>query len=198
MARDVLEVWNQALGHVGVRIGVQSVTEGTREAQHLASVWPLARDSALEAYWWNFTTAYRTLAELSEDAPASWIYSYQRPSDCLLFRYIEAPARATDSPIVYELGTDSNGKRTIWTDHEGAVGCYNRLVTDPNLWSAQFCNALAWKLAVSLAMTEIGSPRDATQMEQIYLVELEKASVLDANEEQRDPHRDAEGIRERE
>ena len=198
MARDVLTIWNQALGHVGVRSSVQSQTEATREAQHLAAIWGLSMEAELEAFDWNFLTAYRSLSALSEDAPDSWEYVYQYPSDCLRFRHVEGITRADAEPIPYEIGNGTGGSRVIFTDEESAVGVYSKNIFDPNLWSARFCIGLAWKLAVSLAMTEIGAPRDSTEMERIYMVEMDRAKTQSANEEQRDGYRDSEGIRERE
>ena len=197
-SRNVLTIWNQALSHIGVRAAVQSQTEATREAQHLNAVWELTRDAELELFDWNFLTAHRSLSALSETAPDSWSYVYQYPSDCLKFRYIEGIARTDADPIPYELGNGTGGSRVIFTDEESAVGWYSKVVNDPHLWSAQFCMALAWKLGVSLAMTEVGSSRDSATMEKLYAYEMDKAKVQSANEEQRDPFRDSEGIRERE
>lgn len=202
MARDVLEIWNQALSYVGSRAAVQDLTEDSREAQHLNSVWGLIRDSELEGpvgFDWNFLTAYRSLAalDLGDDLPASWAYAYQYPSDCMRFRFIEGTSRSEEDPLAYEIGSWSN-KRVIYTDMEDAVGCYTRFVTDPNLWSAKFCVALAWKLAASLAMTEIGTVGDAAAMEKVYSAEIGRAMAQSANEEQRDAQRTSAGIRSRE
>lgn len=197
MARDVLTVWNMALGFVGARAAVQSQTESTREAQHLASIWELMRDSELEDFDWNFLTAHRTLSALSEDAPETWEYVYQYPSDCFKFRYIESPLGRTSEPLPFEIGNGTGGSRVIWADEEDAIGWYSKQVFDPNLWSAKFCEALARKLAVSCAMVEIGSSRDAGQQQQLYERELERAKVLSCNEEQRDGWPDARGVQER-
>lgn len=199
MARSVLTIWNQALSHVGARNAIQSQTEATREAQHLAAIWELTRDTALEDFDWNFLTARRTLSELSEDTPEDWDYVYQYPSDCHKFRYIEDPSGRTEGdPIAYEIANGTGGSRVIYTDEEDAVGVYSKKITDPTLWSASFCTALSWELAISLSMAEIGNPPDALRVGAIAERKWDKAKVVSANEEQRDPLRDSEGIRERE
>lgn len=195
---SVLTIWRQALIHVGSRATVQSETEATREAQTLNNIWQSTYEAELEAFDWDFLTTYRTLSLLSEDAPTLWDYAYQWPSDCLSFRYIVASTRADDDPIAYEIGIGTGGSKVIWTDEEDAEACYSKKVTDVSFWSADFRDALAWKLASALAMTEIGSPADSERLEAIATVRMDRAAVLSANTHQRDPIRDSEGIRERE
>ena len=197
MARDKITIWNQALSYVGVKAGVQSDTEDTEEVQHLNSVWDLTRDVALEAFEWNFLKSHVALAALSEDAPDAWEYVYQWPSGCMKVRYIE-PVERTDDPIAFEIGNGTGGSRVIFTDEESAILWYSKRVDNPELWSAAFCDALAWGLAASIAMTSIGSVRDSAGLSKRYEQKLMDAMVLSANEEQRDAIRDAEGIRDRE
>ena len=199
MARSVLTVWNMSLAYLGVRSKIEHPEELTREADQLRAISDVARDAALESdgFPWNFLTKYRALAPLEQDTPESWEYVYQKPADCLVMRYIEGAARTDADPISFEMGIGTDGEQVIFTDQDDAVACYSERVEDPARWSAQFCEALAWKLAATLAMTERGTPRKATELEKIYLVELEKAKVLSANEDQRDAMRDAEGIRAR-
>jgi len=195
MARDKLLIWNQALSHVGARNAVQDADEATREAQHLSAIWEICRDEVMEAIDWGFLTTYRTLSALSEDPPESWDYVYQWPSDCLKFRFIEPVYSRTDEAIPYEIGNSEGDAKVIWTDQEDAVGCYSKSsVTNPELWSAAFCSALSWKLSVSLAMTEIGSVRDSVAMSRVYERQLVVAAVQSANQKQRDPLADCEGI----
>lgn len=200
---SVVQIWRQALVYAGSRATVQNQTDATREAQALNNIWEATRDTALSEFWWDFLTAKRTLSELSEDPPSEWDYVYQQPSDCLEVRYLIDPDCATrneDDPIPFEtgFGTGASEPKVIWTDLEGAEVCYTKKITDVNKWSAAFRDALAWRLAVGLAMTEIGSPGDAGQLQAIADARMERAMALSANHGQRDPLRDSEGIRARE
>lgn len=197
-APSVVSIWRQALIHVGSRATVQSQDEASREAQTLSALWQPTYERELEAFWWDFLTSYRTLAELSEDPPSLWDYVYQWPSDCLEFRFLVGETRAEDDPIPFEIGNGTDGTKVIWTDEEDAIACYSKKITDVTLWSAAFRDALSWKFAAELAMTEIGSPADSEKLESIGLARMERAMVISANHGQRDPIRDAEGIRERE
>ena len=196
MARDKILIWNQALSLAGVRNAVQSADEQTREAEHLSAVWEITRDTVLEEAWWNFCTAYQALGELDEDPPATWEYVYALPSDCIAPRYLEGTTR-DEEPTPWELGSSEEGIYVLWTDLEDAVVCYTRRIVDPNIWSALFCDGLAYRLAASIAMTEIGTMPDSATMMRSYMAVIAKAKTLSGNTRQRDKQPDAEAIRNR-
>lgn len=195
---SVIEIWRQALVHVGSRATIQSQSETSREAQTLNNIWQPVYERELEAFPWDFLTTYRDLAALSEDAPTLWEYVYQWPSDCLDFRFVVGVSRAEDDAVPFEIGIGTGGTKVIWTDQDEAEACYSKKITNVSLWSASFRDALAWKLAAALAMTEIGSPADSERLEAIASERMDVAMCVSANNSQRDAVRDAAGIRERE
>lgn len=149
------EVCNLALGLVGQRQFLDNLNEDTTEAQACKVYFAKVRDRLLAAYDWSFTTARATLA-LTTETRDGWAYAYAEPTDCIRVRYLWSGARP---PVVPELNIrwdrelrQAKDGHLILTDLEGAKAVYSSNVTTPGLWSAGFVDALAWALAVRLAM----------------------------------------------
>lgn len=163
-----LDVCNLALGRIGTRSAIASLTEASPEAYYCRLFYAQARDATLMAEDWRFATAFQALA-LSGTAPGRWRYQYAMPADCLKAHGIVDPRciapdavnPATFPPVRFErgLGLDGGGAQVpaIWTDEAGAVLKYTAQVENPGLWEAAFITALSWELAAEIAVPITGN-----------------------------------------
>ena len=88
-------------------------------------------------------------------------------------------------PFTRALKSDGN-TQVILTDLPNAWGIYTARVTTPAVWSPQFLEALAWKLA-SVAGPSLQVEADMIQTAiNAYLAFKNNAAALDMNEERPD------------
>jgi hypothetical protein len=149
-------------------------------------------------------------------ANAQWSRTYRYPSDCLKVRRLVAtpqPLTATipqttaptsnaawgnqpwkravgnPYPISYAVGHDATG-RLIMTDSVGTgfgVTCvYTAAVEDPTQFSADFVDALAWRLAADLAMGLAFSDAKRNWAHQEYEKHARTVRATTMNEQQSD------------
>ena len=161
-----VQICNLALSRV--RAGsIGDLTENSPQAVQCNILYDQARDHLLALHAWGFAKETRALA-LTGDTPNEWTYEYTYPNDCIRLHYILAyvgggnnlpplepggyPWRIDYEPVPYEVGTGTNGSRVILTDYEDAYISYNKAVTDERLFDPLFVQALAWLLAIDLAI----------------------------------------------
>lgn len=147
------QLCNLALGFVGQRQFITSLTEEQTEAQLCAIFYPLARDAVLSSRAWRFTTRRSVLA-LSTETRTNWEYVYVAPARLLLAHEIASSMRPTPPgaqiPFDIELNDAGTG-RLILTDEPDAELIYSAQVDQVGLYPAPFVLAVAWQLAVFLA-----------------------------------------------
>lgn len=151
----------------------------SNEAAQLALWYFADRDAELTDWPWPFATKYAALNQVStQGVPANpeWIYSYRYPADCLSVRRIVCGQVVTNAqPVVplttlpgqtfqnlvplrqdgdaypwpFEIGSDDTG-RLVYTDAQTAWIRYTRQVEDAALFSRDFADMLAWRVAMDL------------------------------------------------
>lgn len=146
-----VSVCNSALAKIGAD-RITALTDGTKAAIILNELFEQIRDEVLRSHPWNFA---KKRVELTQDAttPAfGYAYRYALPSDCL--RVLATEYDDTE----YVIESDS-GIRYILTDEDTMKILYIQRITDPTMWDAMFCEALAWRLAESVvyALTQSSS-----------------------------------------
>jgi hypothetical protein len=107
-----------------------------------------------------------------------WLYEYQYPSDCIGIRQIVQQASnyaigipltsngfsaypyviGPGAPFMVAVGTDVNGnpQNVILTNQYQAIAVYTMRVSNPQLWSPQFTEALVQALAAKLTIPLTG------------------------------------------
>lgn len=177
-----VDIANVALSRIGDDATVSSFDppEGSAQADHCAKFYPIARDSLLEMYEWNWATTRDTLAPLDVTPPGRWRYVYACPSDMLKALNVFPPdqlisvdpisgQQTTNSLMIgggrdydgryiasqsqdFELETlKSTGVKVIYTNQQSAVLRYTRRVIDTALFSPLFSDTLGWLLGGYLA-----------------------------------------------
>lgn len=166
MASEV-DICNLALGYLGDAATVVSITpaEGSPQASHCATFYPLARDALLEMHDWGFATKRVLLAQMA--CPVSqWAYCYAAPSDLVKAISLVDSASTSDTvaslsgedaaysvytPQPYELEASADGTEVVYTNQANALLRYVARVTDTTKFSPLFIRALAASLASMLA-----------------------------------------------
>lgn len=213
---NTVQLCNNALGALGARSTIASLTEDSNEARACSRLFEQTRDECLSKAWWNFArkTTVLTLLKSSVSGytvwtsayPAPpWTYEYACPADAIAIRYLEpmlfqdstnvpifSTATFVNPPLVNgvavkfirALGTDSSGNQipVILTNQPQAIATYSAVVTDPNLWDAEFVVTVTYALAGYLAMALTGDKQLASSMFSIANEKLREAMTSDANE----------------
>lgn len=193
-----LEIWNNALAHVGVKQFVQSVDEKSMEAAVLRVRWDSSVKYVLADHPWPFATAYATLNLVEEQPNTDWLFSYRYPADCIHARRIVSPLGRTDpEPPPFKTGQDDQG-RLIYTDAPDAVLEYTKDVTQVARFDQKFVEALEWYLASRIATPLSRIDGAASKATQMYEFSLVRAASKTLKEAQQDNAPDAEWVRERE
>ena len=193
MASEV-EICNLALSNI--RAGsINSLTEGSLQAQICKLKYPILRDRCLREIPWQFNHKLRALAPVTTDI-FNWAYAYSYPIDCLKIRrlvgsYEELPAgsssvisRRLDSRVIdlkgqrrqipYEVFNFDDTK-IIGSDQPDLRIDFAAKVTDPNLFSDDFIMALSHLLSSELAVPIVGAElgralrNDSLQLYKQYL-----------------------------
>lgn len=179
------EICNLALSRIGVTEYIDSLDEDSAHAQACSVIFDIARDTALASASWSFATKRATLALLDVEHD-EWEYVYTLPADLLEVQSFWPATPKT--PYGIELNSGGTA-RVIVTNAQDAVLIYTKRVTNTGLFTAQFCDALAWRLAVDLALSISKNPQMSGAAQQAYVMALSVASAASANgsfEEQAD------------
>lgn len=188
---SVIQICNVALGRLGNSRVIASLTEKSKEAAVCNLFYEDCRDAVLADFPWRFATKRVALADLDIEQP-DWQYSYRYPTDCMRIVAIVSPDGerfvTPEQRIPYEVGSDENGTgRLILTDLQKAWLRYVSKVTDPNMFDAEFRDALAWRLAAEINMQITGDANLGNRAEQKYQLTISSASTLSMNETQEPP-----------
>ena len=175
-----IEICNLALSNIG-QASIQDFDEASAEASACRLRYDQALDATLSAFWWGFAKKTEMLALASATAPAEWDYAYQRPSDCLVMRYIIDPLGRWTRRIRFEAAGQE-----IYTDQPEARLAYTFRVTDPTFYPSLFVDLLARRLGADMVMT-LSLDRNIRADEiRLYQQGLATAAASSANEQ--DPY----------
>lgn len=191
MASEI-DICNLALSHLGDTATVASLDppEGSAQAEHCARFYPIARDTLLELYQWQFATRRTLLAQLvAESGP--WSYAYAAPSDALkLLAVLPDGADSSTEGVDFEPEVGPSGEYLILCNTPEVSLRYVALVTDTTRFSPLFVMAVSWQLAALLAGPLLKGDAGAaeakrcTSMAQAFIA---KAAESDANQRQHKP-----------
>lgn len=194
------QLCNLALGFVGQRQMITSLTEASEEAQLCAVYYATARDMVLSSRAWRFATRRSVLA-LSTEERTNWEYVYAVPALMMEPHEIASSMRPTPSidariPFDIELN-DAGTARLILTDEPDAELIYSAQVNQVGLYSPPFVLAVAWQLAVFLANSLPVKPQLGQWCQQQADKHQALAAVHDLNTAVPSPAANAETIRTR-
>lgn len=189
---DVVTICNAALQLVKYSKTIQSITQGTKEANACEVIFDELRDSIYEMHAWNFAIKRVKLARLTATPDFGWDYSYQLPADVIRIIGVYQDDKGR-SPAEYNVEG-----ATLGADVSDIYLKYVWRVTDPNLMPATFRLALSKLLASRLAVTLTQSAGLSKELyEQFLTQDLPTAKSSDAMQDFPDqlPESDWVGVR---
>lgn len=196
MASDI-EICNIALSRVAHTQPIVSFTEKSKAAELCSVFYATLRELVLADFPWPFAESTVALADVGSPDPG-WAYRYRYPADCLKVRDIIQPgwrrSLASEMQIPFKIGYDGGG-RVIHTDQPEAAVRFTFRVEDSTFFDPLFADALAWRLAMDLALP-LSSKQELQQFAtQQYEMAMTKAEGSAFEESQDDPEPESEFIR---
>ena len=150
-----IDVFNMALGHIGVSSTVADELERSPERVICSRYFDTCRD-ALFSYKdmrWGFATSRVILADLGTP-PLGWGYRYRYPNDCINALEIVGQTGRTE-PIElrpkFEIQFETDG-RVILADIETAELIYTKRIEEVERWPSSFVEAMGYRLASMIVM----------------------------------------------
>lgn len=193
-----LIICNTALGLLGHRHHIASLTENTDAARMCAMFYGRAVNSTLEAFPWNFASKYVALVEhASIEPPTNWSLAYTLPTDCAVARELVYPGNRTpraDMRIPFEIGWATGTIRLLYTDLEDAELHYTTSTVSETLYDNLFKDALAWRLAADIAPGLGLDPKMSMWAHSMFNAALSTAQARSHNEGFEGPDPDCEFI----
>lgn len=201
MASSLEQICNLALIKIGHRELIDDLSEDSTEAQLCNELYEPCRDEVLEAFKWLFATKHATLAALATDPPTNWLYAYALPADFIAARGLVLAgnrAPANDQRIRYAIEFDAtSAKPVLVTDQDAAELIYTFKATNVATYSPMFVTALAWRLAIDLALGLPVKPQLGIAAEAKYQQALRTAAASQLNQQQDEEPTESAFIRER-
>ena len=192
-----VDICNRALDLIGHTKRITSI--GTpfesAEAEACAQHYESCRTELLESHQWNFATVKRELVALAESDDPAFQFAYQMPDEVLevlAVQHAEATADGFEAdravPQDFKIHADENDVVRIYSDLDDAWCRYTKYVTNPNLFSPQFLNALTWLLASRLAGPIIKGAEGGNERNrclQMYALAMAAATKTDARQQRK-------------
>lgn len=191
---SIIEICNQALGNLGSKAAIQSLTEASTEAQECRRWYDVSRRSTLERHDWGFARKRSTLALHTNDPPDTWAYRYQWPATCLAARYIPDPGD-DDMKVPFRQENAADGSRSILTNLEQATLVFTFDATDPNLFTQTYIDALSFLMAFRMAPKLTSAKGLQKQMADAYEAFFKISAGSNANQQTGNAPLDADWIR---
>ncbi len=151
-----IDIINTALILLGEK-AITSLEDDSSQAEIMNDLYPISRDSTLEAHEWSFAIRTFTPALSTEQPGGHWTYAYPLPSDIIrLLEVDQGTTNTSRSEIVRNQIPHEIQGRNILTNQEIGFCTGIRRVEDEGIYSNLFCEAFAAKLAMKacLAITE--------------------------------------------
>lgn len=176
-ASDILGIWNDAIGNIGVKTSIASLTEQSAEAAACALRYQGVVENVLRQTNWNRARMTTALTDITTTftPPARWAYRYAYPANCLRIWQMENPSGWRwcwpDALQGYEVAIDNDPANAnqptmyIYSDLTELSAIYTQYSYDvangfyEALFDASLKEALAWALSYVIAGPLTGSPQ---------------------------------------
>jgi len=145
----VTDLLNVSLRRIGAT-PIVSLTDGSESANAADDIYTEVRDDLLRSHPWNFATKRIKLAQSATAPTFEFDYAYPLPSDWL--RTISVHDNdAGHGTVLYRMEQVNDQNSIVVSSNEIWLR-YVSQVTDPNIMTADFRNALEFVLARDLAI----------------------------------------------
>ncbi|MEF2144356.1 MAG: hypothetical protein V3573_02825 [Desulfovibrionaceae bacterium] len=175
MATSVIEICNNALQDLG-EDPIASLEEGNKAARLCNQRWPSTRDAVLRAHPWNCAMAQAELASNLGAPIWKWQSRFELPADFL--RIVKVVGRLEQDIQRWEI----QGRHILCDEEAPLFISYICRETNPLRYDALLSEALAARLAATLAYPLTGSNTLAKEYWDVYNQKVLEARGVDARE----------------
>jgi hypothetical protein len=185
MAKSPVDICNLALVSIGQTQLIQDLAEDSEAANIANTVYAQDRDEVLSEFSWPFATRRVRPAPLVAstltlgEVPGGWGYAFALPADAVttgLSRIFGVRNPGTDDEVKFVVEQDATlGEPIVLTDVDTPEFVYIMRVEDTTVFPASFTRALAWRIAMDLALGLRKDPKVGLAAEQAYARALGKA-----------------------
>lgn len=165
---STLTICNSALLKIGNDV-ITSIDGNQRAAIVCKTLFQYLADEVMGESPWVFATKQSVLAPTGVAPPYTWQYAYDIPSDCL------RPLVPDDDHIHWVV----NGTQILCNETSLNLDYLFRN-QDASSWDARFCETLAWRLAMELALALARSIPLKQEAEKSYNAALAQARAMNA------------------
>jgi hypothetical protein len=166
---SVTQIYNMAIIECGSD-AVLAPTDDNRQSRLCNARYPDALEATLRAHFWNCAMVRETLNRLTAQPASGFEFAYQLPASCLR-------AKSIDSDDEWRIEG-----RTLVTDCDSVVLLYASRITDVSKMDPLLCQAIALKLASSIAYAIKGDHELSGRLLARWQDMLAEARFIDANE----------------
>ena len=191
MALAIVDLWNLALGHIGVSEVIATETADTALARACRRVWKPARNATFEIFDWAFARKMKAPVLLKQAPPLGWTYAYglSVTNVAAIRQVLSRPLLeqgVSDARVPYELcsdPSDDDGRQLVIATHEAApTVVYTKVITVPAFYPPLFVDVLSWRLAADLASTQTRAADVRESCLQAYQQALQLATRSQASQ----------------
>ncbi|MDL2281346.1 hypothetical protein LJC10_05795 [Selenomonadales bacterium OttesenSCG-928-I06] len=183
-----IDICNMALAHIA-KGRIISLDSQVEEARQCKIYYEHLRKTVLTDFNWGFAKRIVPLALLDVKV-ASWDYVYAYPNQCIAARLIfnkdGAKVREFEKEK-FDVFLVGDSTKAIGCDIANASLEYTYDAKEPDLYSAEFIEALSRLLASAIAISLTGNANLQATQYQFYQVALNKARYASATERERKP-----------
>jgi hypothetical protein len=219
MSHTDVDIYNIALGRIGITNTVISSTENSKEARLFQRFFALCRDEVLERVPWPFAVRTIALAQLSndDDLLPGWAYQYAQPSDALQIMEVVPAGEVTDAVGYYtncacdapwmpcracrysfRRASSADGLTPIILSQlDDAYAVYTSRLTSSLNYSAMYVSTLAWRIAMEIAMPLTQDARYVQMATTAYNAMFMDTASRQFEQEAQGPKGDAPAVRAR-
>lgn len=205
MPTSEVEICNRAIGRVGVDQLIESLEDPNNRARNCKLQYEPCRDEVLADFPWNFAQTCIALAPVANLTIPGWRHVYRYPADCVQVHRVTGPEgqrllgvnwaydvwnydvmMPTRNPFSVMNDPTTAGAKIIVTDVDTAFAWYTAKVTSPGQFSELFRSALAWRIAMELALSLRANNNLYNNAAQQYGWSVSQAQVHSLGEETTD------------
>ena len=176
MVSTVVEICNMALIRVGAA-KIISLTDDSKGANLCNTYYEQTRDEICREYSWNCTLERQALAQLSEAPAFGYEYQYTLPTDPYCLRALNTDDREQDHRI--------EGRKLLSNANSVSLRYVKKMI-NPAEMDSDLAELIAIRLATKLAYSLPQSRGVRQDLFGEYMVMLEKAKSIDAEESKQD------------